>query len=79
MTAMKSDEKFDFAVFGPTVNFGGNVTGTIKFLIYQKTIDEMSEMLGKPIIDKKHGSGMIVQGFMLESEFNSTVNKFNKR
>ncbi|MBU7544316.1 hypothetical protein [Weissella cibaria] len=75
---MKSDEKFDFVVFGPTFNLKNNLTGTINMIIYQKTIDEVSEMLGKPAIDKERGSGMVVQTFMLKSDYEAT-NKHEKR
>lgn len=75
---MKSDERFDFVVFGSVFNLENNVNATIKTIVYQKTIDEVAEMLGKPVIDKEHGSGMVAQTFMLKSDYEA-ANKNEKR
>ena len=73
--AMKSDERFDFVVFGAKFDLKSDASATLGQVVYQKTLDEVSEMLGKPLVDRYALNGIVVQGFMLKSEYEATAKK----
>jgi hypothetical protein len=73
--AMKSDEKFDFVVFGASFNVYENVTTSIQINVYQKTFYEVTEMLGKPLFDGENLIGTVAHSFMLKSNYDDAVKK----